>query len=520
MSNFFDKYEIVERIASGGMAEIYRAYLHGVEGFQKEVAIKMIRPQLLCEPEFVDMFISEATLAAKLNHPNIVRVNEFDQIKGTYYIVMEFIKGIDLRAAQKKQNGPWDPSLVFFIATKLLSALNHAHTLTDNYNQPLELIHRDVSPHNILLSINGEVKLVDFGIAKIRNAVSYTKSNMVRGKLHYLSPEQARGDEERKLDSRSDLFSLGLVLWALLTGQRRYIQNEKRDIFTEIMEGKFIPPSSINTNLDKRVDDLMYGLLAPLKTNRYPSAEDAIESIQSLYFADNSEIISKLVKKWIPNTSVPLHESISHDPTIKIQQTRSTELLKVADDWKTNTIAGTLYAGTNVITELHKEKIAAREGSEAYSGAFHATKTTKIETPKKKTRFNWSIIAIASLLLVLIMVVVGGFIFIKSSLNKNKVSSLKENNAVESNSNNKNKENQPIIRVIHSKSKSKNSAENNLTKKPIKLISPKVKNEKLYKGKVIILGKKRPVLKKSKKISTPKKPTTSDSGLKSIKDWD
>lgn len=187
----FDKYEIKQKVASGGMAEIYQAVLHGVKGFKKTLALKVIRPQLLCDPEFVEMFIKEATLAARLDHPNLVRVYEFDQVDSIYYIAMEFIKGIDLRRGIKLEKKFNDPEIVFYIARKILQGLAYAHNLKDEAGNKLELIHRDISPHNILLSINGEVKLGDFGIAKVKNAVSFTKSNMVRGKLHYLSPEQA-----------------------------------------------------------------------------------------------------------------------------------------------------------------------------------------------------------------------------------------------------------------------------------------------------------------------------------------
>ncbi|MBU1241017.1 serine/threonine protein kinase, partial [Myxococcota bacterium] len=375
MANFFKKYEIVEKIASGGMAEIYRACLHGAEGFQKMVAVKMIRPQLLAEPEFVEMFIKEATLAARLDHPNIVQVNEFDQEDGIYYIVMEYVRGVDVKSAFAQYSRPWDPSTVFFIAGRLLAALEHAHSLRDAYGNPLNIIHRDVTPHNILISVNGEVKLTDFGIAKVRDAVSYTKSNMVRGKLHYLSPEQARGEGGDTLDHRSDLFSLGLVLWELLTGTRRYVPREGFDIFPEIMEARFTPPSEVIETLDPRIDVLMEGFLNPVKTLRYENAREAIMAIKELFYADCTELLGSMVRQW-------RHEvggSSDEDPTCRLEDLHSSEGQGESDretvpinafghesTLEKDSIAAQLYLSTRQITELHRDVAMAREQALEY----------------------------------------------------------------------------------------------------------------------------------------------------------
>ncbi|MBN2723453.1 MAG: protein kinase [Deltaproteobacteria bacterium] len=285
MDSFYDRFELIEKIASGGMANIYRAWLHGTDGFRKNLAVKTISPSLLKEPEFVEMFKKEASLAALLDHPCVVKVYEFNQVvEGFHYIAMEYVDGVDLRELIKSDGIKLTPEQVFFIGKQILRALDYAWNFKDETGTQLELIHRDISPHNIMISKNGEVKLADFGIAKFRDAVSYTKSNMVRGKLHYLAPEQARGEI---LDARSDIFSLGLVLWEMLTGRKRYI-NRGQDIFTEIISGYYIPPSTVRTDLNSSVDALLHCFLAPDRDHRFSSAREAVAEIENLYNTDET----------------------------------------------------------------------------------------------------------------------------------------------------------------------------------------------------------------------------------------
>ncbi|MDA3862880.1 MAG: serine/threonine-protein kinase [Deltaproteobacteria bacterium] len=365
----FDKYEIKQKVASGGMAEIYQAILHGVKGFKKTLALKVIRPQLLCDPEFVEMFIKEATLAARLEHPNLVRVYEFDQVDSIYYIVMEFIKGIDLRQGINSENKFSDPEIVFYIARKVLQGLAYAHNLKDEAGNNLELIHRDISPHNILLSVNGEVKLGDFGIAKVKNAVSFTKSNMVRGKLHYLSPEQARGYDV--LTPKSDIFSLGLVLWEMLSGKKRYDTKVKKDIFTEIMRGEFIPPE--NDRIDPAGLALLHCFLATDPAERFASAFEAVKEIKKIYPEDKSEELAQLVQHRQAKDQVSAQEvSIYQKDTRQITQSRvqvddSAQKtfnlsLNPENSDKSKSLNPLQLIPTSKITALQKEFFLARHG--------------------------------------------------------------------------------------------------------------------------------------------------------------
>ena len=219
----FGQYEVLERIASGGMAELSKARRSGVEGFQKIVAIKKILPHLADNDEFITMFADEAKLAAQLNHPNIVHIFDLGKIEaGGYFIAMEFVDGRDLRSLLQSARDfgtPLPVPLAVYIASKIAAALDYAHRRRDGEGRELNIVHRDVSPANILISYEGDIKLCDFGIAKAASKASETQSGALKGKVQYMSPEQAWG---RPLDRRSDIFSLGCVLFEMLAEQKLF----------------------------------------------------------------------------------------------------------------------------------------------------------------------------------------------------------------------------------------------------------------------------------------------------------
>ncbi|MFC1654710.1 serine/threonine-protein kinase, partial [Myxococcota bacterium] len=206
-------YRIVGRIGSGGMAEVFLGKAVGVAGFEKDVAVKSILPAYTLDPTLTAMLIEEARLATHLNHTNVVQVLDLGKMGDRYFIVMEYVDGADLDSILKnaKETGrQLPPALACRIVRQVLSGLKFVHEREDAAGRPLHLVHRDVSPPNIMLSVAGEVKLTDFGIAKARNSTLVTEAGMIRGKVSYMSPEQASGGD---LDHRSDLFSLGIVLW-------------------------------------------------------------------------------------------------------------------------------------------------------------------------------------------------------------------------------------------------------------------------------------------------------------------
>ena len=260
----------------GGMAEVFQAKRKGVEGFEKIVAVKRILPHLSTNKGFVEMFINEAKMVAGLSHPNIVQIFELGKIDDSYFIAMEFVDGMDLRTilTRVREKGiiP-DVDLAALIASKLGSALEYAHRQCDAEGKPLRIVHRDVSPQNILISNEGEVKLVDFGIAKAAIKASHTDSGSLRGKLLYMSPEQAWG---RAIDNRSDIFSLGVVLFEMLTGRTLFTGDSEMSILERVREARIIPPSTLNPAVPIELEAVVTRALRKDPEDRYPDASEML----------------------------------------------------------------------------------------------------------------------------------------------------------------------------------------------------------------------------------------------------
>lgn len=284
MEKQFGKYVLTGRLGGGGMAEVFRARFAGPGGFEKNVAIKLILPNFSNDPEFVQMFMQEASLSARLDHANIVRIYEFNQIEGRYCIVMELVDGRDLRQMLlrcRDINRKLAVPEVLMIGVEICKGLAFAH---GELRQGVpEIVHRDVSPHNIILSSAGEVKITDFGIAKLATASSHTKAGLVKGKVGYMSPEQARGEQ---VDRRSDIFALGCVLWELLAGQRLFTGDSDQVILYNLHNSPVKPASSFNVDVGAEVDELLKGLLERNPDKRIGSASAVMrqaENILGLY---------------------------------------------------------------------------------------------------------------------------------------------------------------------------------------------------------------------------------------------
>lgn len=270
----FGKYTLIDRIAVGGMAEIFLARQAGLEGFEKLIVIKRIRPHLSKQSSFVKMFLNEAKLAAQLNHPNIVQIYDLGKIGESYFIAMEYIFGRDMRRIIPKADSmgiPFPMVYALKIASSVCEGLYYAHQKTDLYGNPLNIVHRDITPENIFVSFDGTVKVLDFGIAKAANQIEQTRAGEIKGKLSYMSPEQCMG---KPLDQRSDLFSLGVVLYEWLTGFKLFTGESEVAILKSITEGKIYRPSYFKADIPEGVENILMKALEKDRDRRYQTAWD------------------------------------------------------------------------------------------------------------------------------------------------------------------------------------------------------------------------------------------------------
>ena len=270
----FGKYTLLERIAVGGMAEVFLAIQSGLQGFEKYLAIKRIRPHLCGEEAFVRMFLNEARLAAQLQHPNIVQIFDLGRIGESYFIAMEYVSGRDMsrvipRADKLGIRFPIEYALT--VASKVLDGLAYAHAKTDAFGKALNIVHRDITPENIMLGWNGNVNILDFGIAKAATHTDQTKAGEIKGKLSYMSPEQAMG---KTLDQRSDVFSLGIILYEWITGYRLFNGENEMAILKQIIDEKIYPPSYFREEIPGDVEAILMRALEKNRDKRYQSARE------------------------------------------------------------------------------------------------------------------------------------------------------------------------------------------------------------------------------------------------------
>ncbi|HUJ89553.1 MAG TPA: protein kinase [Syntrophorhabdales bacterium] len=284
MSDFqparFGKYILVERLATGGMAQLYRAKILGVQGFEKLIAIKMILPHLAKEHELVSSFIDEAKLAALLNHQNIVQIYDFGSMEDSYFISMEYLFGKDLRAIATKSKGknlPVSLEHALYIMSRVCAGLDYAHKLKDFQGKPLDIIHRDISPQNIFVTYEGDVKILDFGIAKAASQSTITQYGMIKGKVAYMSPEQAAG---KFIDRCSDIFSTGILLYELVTGIRMFTGDSTMQILAKVREAEFDPPESVTPGLPAKVFTILNRALAKEPEQRYQSGGEMLRDLE------------------------------------------------------------------------------------------------------------------------------------------------------------------------------------------------------------------------------------------------
>ncbi|HEX7598005.1 MAG TPA: serine/threonine-protein kinase, partial [Polyangia bacterium] len=292
------RYHISRKIADGGMAEIFLGSQRGVEGFERPVVLKRILASLLVDPQFRNQMIDEAHVAMSLNHSNIVQVLDLGHAAGRYFLVLELVDGWDLNQILHRARDTSFallPELSLYIVAEVCRALAYAHAkLRDG--QPLGIVHRDVSPHNVLISEQGEVKLTDFGIAKAMGRREHTGHGIIKGKLAFMSPEQASGTA---IDSRSDIFSLGTVLYMLGTGVRPFEAPTDLETLVRVRHCQFAPPTVAAPDLSPEFARIIERAMQAAPADRYQTTEEMLVDIETVQRAVFRPAGQTELKRWL-----------------------------------------------------------------------------------------------------------------------------------------------------------------------------------------------------------------------------
>jgi len=302
----FGKYYLLDRVNVGGMAEVFKAKAFGVEGFERLLAVKRILPNIAEDEEFITMFIDEAKISVQLNHANIAQIFDLGKVEDSYFIALEFVHGKDLRAIFDRCKGkPLDvnggaPAMPIpqacFITMKCCEGLDYAHNKRDGSGGDLNLVHRDVSPQNVLISYEGEIKIIDFGIAKAAGKASKTQQGILKGKFGYMSPEQVRG---LPLDRRSDIFALGIVLYEVLTGERLFVGESDFSTLEKVRNVEILPPSTYNRRISDELERIVMKALAKDVEDRYQNAIDLHDDLQAYMYSAGEFYSRKDLAAWM-----------------------------------------------------------------------------------------------------------------------------------------------------------------------------------------------------------------------------
>lgn len=352
----FGKYFLVEKIATGGMAEIFKAKQRGVEGFEKLVAVKRILPHLSDNKDFVSMFIDEGKIAAQLTHQNIAQIYELGEEGKYYYIAMEFVHGKDLKSLMqraKKKNFPLSIEHAVLIISKLCSGLDYAHRKKDFENRDLNIVHRDISPQNVLISYEGEVKIIDFGIAKAAAKDHHTRAGALKGKILYMSPEQAWG---RQIDKRSDIFSLGTLLYEMLTQKRLFLAQSEIQILQKVRDAKVTAPCDLRPDIPKPLEEIILKALAKNPEDRYQLASEMQRDLDIFLY-------SREVKRSTFDLATYMHilfkeeiEGEMPDSLDRLREVEAMEYMRGEEERKEPELSQPLY-------EVEEDTVATRQES-------------------------------------------------------------------------------------------------------------------------------------------------------------
>jgi serine/threonine-protein kinase len=286
------RYKVLEKVAAGGMAEVYRAESAGLEGFKKIVAIKRVLPHLSEKKQFIGMFLDEARVSAHLSHSNCVQVFDIGVGDNTYFIVMEYVDGSDLKGVieyRRKLNQPFPVEEACLICVKICEGLAYAHELTDSKGESLHIVHRDMSPPNVLITRHGEVKIVDFGLAKANSQLERSEPGIIKGKFSYLSPEAAKGGT---VDGRTDIFAVGIILWELLSGRRLFMGESDLETVRMVQSARVPSIREINRAVSPELERVLMKALTEDPAQRYQRARDFGRALNQLLFTMGRSVSS------------------------------------------------------------------------------------------------------------------------------------------------------------------------------------------------------------------------------------
>ena len=349
------KYRLIRNVGLGGMAQVFLATREGPEGFAKRCVVKRILPELSRDDRFASMFVVEAKVAAMLDHPNIVHVFDFEIEGGNYYLVMEYISGASLAImsrASRRRGRPLGAQVAVEVGVGVANALAYAHDLKLPDGRPLGLVHRDISPGNVLISRDGAIKLADFGVVKTTLAASLT--GVVSGKWAYMSPEQIRG---RPVDRRSDLFSLGIVLYEVITGVRLFRGETPSASATLVTKGPVKPPQELVPDLDPQLNRLVLRLLERDPDARYQSAAELARDFERLHgtvaFSDGRRNLRALLRELVPEDELAPALGTSTSPAQPPREPHITSSANLGDPGRWGTAL--LDGASGAVTPLPKD---------------------------------------------------------------------------------------------------------------------------------------------------------------------
>ena len=310
-----DRYTITERLDQGGMAEVFRGVAESLQGFKKNVAIKRILPSLTKNDKFVSMFLDEAKLSLFLQHANIVQVFDIGVTDSAYFLVMEFVDGCNLKALLerlKEKGRRIDISLAIYVMIECCKALNYAHHAENPENhEPLGIVHRDISPPNILLSKMGEVKLVDFGLAKANSQIESTDPGVVKGKFSYLSPEAASGID---VDHRADIFAVGIILWEMFTGRRLFYGDTDYQTVELVRQARIPSIAALNPEIEPELEGVVRKALARDPDDRFSNAADLGDALSQYLFSRRMKVTARELAALVKETQLERMRKRSAEP--------------------------------------------------------------------------------------------------------------------------------------------------------------------------------------------------------------